>query len=191
MFNSIIANINTVISEIGKPQGFRDVLHIELMPSGGKFNMDAARMDNEVKMTRLGESELSRWLTSINMDISMLISVRFDFVKVELDKAIKGLERNPSPVEFKPELDNGQLVAWYWRCLNTVRLNEIMSNGLAINGEKYTLLWQSSSQAKANEIELINIKYRDIVLDWIKLGLPDLNEKIGKKLVRLTLGASN
>lgn len=187
IFESIVKAFNAIVKSIEAPKGFRDVISIDLCPAE-KFDSDFAKMDCEVKTTRLGESKLSRWLVAHNMDIPMLISVGFDFRKEPLKKAQDGLKRNPSCPALKDDSEN--LIYWWYRCVNTVRLNEILTNGLDLGGVHYELIWQSSGQAKKNEVSLIRSDYKELVDDFISLGLT-MKEKIGKYLVRKTLATSN
>ena len=185
IFKPIIDGYASVMNSIEKPKGFRDVIHIQLCPAKG-FDKDFSKMDVEVKTTRLGESELSRWAKANGMDIPMLISVGFDFRKEPIEKAANGVKKGCQQYDGS----NGNLIYWYYRCVNVIRLRYILNNGIKLGGIHYELIWQSSGQAKKNEIELIRSDCKDVINDYISLGLT-MNEKIGKMLVRKTLAASN
>lgn len=188
LINLVEAGFTTFAKET-RLRGFRDVPQLKLMKQT-KFNYSASEMDFCWEQTRLGESDLSRHLQSVGMDVPMLITVDFDFLKVEYKKALQGLRRNPEGIAYDPAVDNWGLVLWYWRSLATVRLAQILSEGLTLNGDHYSnIAWQSSSQAKANQLTYINDKYAEYVKDFATLGL-EPKEKIGKYMVRPTLALS-
>ena len=187
---NIVENGFISFAKEARIKGFRDVPQLKLIAED-KFNLDdPSKMNFVWNETRLGESDLSRYLESVGMDIPMLITLDFDFKKIEYGEALNGLRRNPNGIPYDPVKNNWGLVLWYYRCLATVRLGQILAHGLSINGETYsTIAWQSSSQAKANQLTFVSDKYADFIHDFCTIGLEPI-EKIGKYMVRPTLALS-